>query len=49
MAVNNRVRSGAVKHIKPKGEASLIPLTEIKKVRKVLSEYGRLRRDALGE
>ncbi len=49
MAVNNWVRSGAVKHIKPKGEASLIPLIEIKKVRKVLREYGRLRRDALGE
>ena len=49
MAVNNWVRSGTIKHIKPKGEASLIPLSEIKKVRKVLLEYGRLRRDALGQ
>lgn len=49
MAVNNWVRSGAVKHVKPKGEPSLIPLSEIKKVRKVLREYGRLRRDALGQ
>jgi hypothetical protein len=49
MAVNNWVRSRAIKHIKPKGEPSLIPLTEIKKVRKVLLQYGRLRRDALGQ
>jgi len=49
MAVNNWVRSGAVKHIKPEGEPSLIPLREIKKVRKVLLEHGRLRRDALDQ
>lgn len=49
MAVNNWVRSGTIKHIKPRGEPSLIPLREIKKVRKVLHEYGRLRRDALDQ
>jgi len=49
MAVNNWVRAGTIKHIKPKGEPSLIPLSEIKKVKKVLDQYGRLRRDALGQ
>ena len=49
MAVNNWVRSSAIRHIKPKGQPSLIPLSEVKKVRKVLLEYGRLRRQALGE
>lgn len=47
MAVNNWVRAKTIRHIKQKGEPSLIPLSEIKKVRKVLEEYGRLRRDAL--
>jgi hypothetical protein len=49
MAVNNWVRAGTIKHVKPKGEPSFIPLSEIKKVKKVLDQYGRLRRDALGQ
>jgi excisionase family DNA binding protein len=49
MAVNNWVRSGAMKHVKPRGQPSLIPLAEVKKVKKVLDQYGRLRRDALGQ
>jgi hypothetical protein len=49
MSINNWVRAGTIKHIKPKGEPSLIPLSEIKKVKKVLDQYGRLRRDALGQ
>ncbi len=48
MTINNWVNAGNLKHIKARGQASLIPLSEIKKVRKVLLEYGRLRRDALG-
>lgn len=48
MAVNNWVRSKAIKHIKVPGQPSLIPLSEIKRVRKVLGEYGRLHRAALG-
>jgi hypothetical protein len=48
MAVNNWVRSRAIKAIKPKRGPSLIPLSEIKKVKKVLDEHGRLRRDVLG-
>lgn len=49
MSVNNWVRSGALKALKPPGQPSVIPLSEIKRVRKVLLEYGRLRREALGE
>jgi excisionase family DNA binding protein len=49
MSINNWVRAGTIKHIKPKGEPSLIPLSEVKKVKKVLDQYGRLRRDALGQ
>ena len=49
MSINNWVRAGTIEHIKPKGEPSLIPLSEIKKVKKVLDQYGRLRRDALGQ
>lgn len=49
MSVNNWVRSGALRAVKPPGQASVIPLSEIKRVRKVLLEYGRLRRDALGQ
>lgn len=48
MAVNNWVNSGLLLHIKPKGQPSVIPLREIKRVRKILMEHGRLRRDALG-
>jgi len=42
------VNSGLLLHIKPKGQPSVIPLREIKRVRKILLKHGRLRRDALG-
>ena len=48
MTINNWVNAGDLKHIKAMGQPSLIPLSEIKKVKKVLDEYGRLNRDALG-
>lgn len=48
MSVNNWVRSGQLRCIKPPGQPSVIPLSEIKRVHKVLLEYGRLRKDALG-
>jgi hypothetical protein len=48
MTVNNWVRSGAVRDIKQKTLASVIPLREIKRVRKILMQQGRLRRDVLG-
>lgn len=49
MTINNWVNSGALMHIKPKGQPSVIPLGEIKRVRNILLEHGRLRRDALGQ
>ena len=48
MTINNWVNKGHLKHVKAAGQPSLIPLSEIKKVRKVLDEYGRLQTDALG-
>jgi hypothetical protein len=48
MTINNWVNSRALKDIKARGQPSLIPLREIKRVRAVLAEHGRLRRDALG-
>lgn len=48
MSVNNWVRSRTIGVIKPPGQPSVIPLSEIKRVRKVLLQYGRLRRDAMG-
>jgi hypothetical protein len=48
MAVNNWVNSGLLPHIKQKALPSVIPLREIKRVRKILLKHGRLRRDALG-
>lgn len=49
MTINNWVNSHALNEIKKQGPGpSLIPLREIKKVKKVLDEYGRLHRDALG-
>lgn len=47
MTVNNWVNSGLVSHIKQKGQPSVIPLREIKRVRNVLISHGRLRRDAI--
>ena len=49
MTVNNWVNSGLLRHIKQKGQPSVIPLGEIKRVRKILQDHGRLRRDALGQ
>lgn len=49
MTVNNWVNSGALPHIKPNGQPSVIPLREIKRIRSVLLEHGRLRRGALGQ
>jgi hypothetical protein len=49
MAVNNWARSGAIKAFKPEGQPSMLPLSEIKRVRKILEEYGRLNREALGQ
>lgn len=52
MTINNWVnsKSPALREIKQRGPGpSLIPLSEIKKVKKVLDQYGRLRRDALGQ
>lgn len=49
MAVNKWVNAGTVRHIKAKGQPSLVPLTEIKRVRKIMDEYGRLRKDALDQ
>jgi hypothetical protein len=48
MTVNNWVRSGALRDIKQKTLASVIPLREIKRVHKILLQHGRLRRDARG-
>ena len=48
MSVNNWVRLKTIASIKPPGQPSVIPLSEIKRVKKVRDQYGRLRRDALG-
>jgi hypothetical protein len=48
MTVNNWVNTGLLLQIKQKAVASVIPLREIKRVRKILQRHGRLRRDALG-
>ena len=50
MTINNWVRSGALPQIKRRGPGpSVTTLYEIKKIKKILDEYGRLRRDALGQ
>jgi hypothetical protein len=48
MTINNWVNSGLLRDIKQKTLASVIPLREIKRVRKILLKHGRLRRDARG-
>ena len=48
MTINNWVNAGDLNHIKARGQPSVIPLSEVKKVRKILLQYGRLRRDAQG-
>jgi len=49
MTINNWVNAGDLRHIKSPGQPSLIPLADIKRVKVVLDEHGRLRRSALGE
>jgi hypothetical protein len=47
--VNSWINTHALLALKAKGHPSVIPLREIKRIRKILLEYGRLHRDALGE
>ena len=49
MTVNNWVNARTIGHIKQRGAPSVIPLREVKRVRKIIAEHGRLRRDALGQ
>ena len=42
MAINNWVRSRKMQHIKLPGEASVIPLREVKRIRKLLAGGNRL-------
>ncbi|SRR6266571_3843830 len=44
MTINNWVNAGALEALRQKGVPSVIPLSEIKRVRKMLKEHGRLRR-----
>jgi len=41
-AVNNWVRRGKLKHIKIVGQPSVVPLSEIKRIKKLLTTRGRL-------
>ena len=41
-AVNNWVRAGKMKHIKIAGQPSVVPLPEIKRIKKLLTPRGRL-------
>src|SRR5258705_13974429 len=41
-AVNNWVNAGKMRHIKIAGQASAIPLSEVKRIRKLLTPQGRL-------
>jgi hypothetical protein len=43
MSVNNWVRTGKMKEIKVPGNPSAIPLSEVKRVRKILAQERRLR------
>ena len=43
MSVNNWVRGGKIQQVKVAGQPSAIPLSEIKRVRKILAEDRRLR------
>ena len=49
MTINNWVNAGHLTHIKAPGQPSVIPFADIKRLKVVLDEHGRLRRDALGE
>lgn len=41
-AVNNWVRAGKMKHIKIAGQPSAVPLSEIKRIKKLMTPRGRL-------
>jgi|SRR5712691_4908375 len=43
MSVNNWVRTKKIRHIKVTGQPSAIPLSEVKRVRKILAQERRLR------
>lgn len=43
MSVNNWVRAGKIRQVKVAGQPSAIPLSEVKRVRKILIEERRLR------
>ncbi|MBP6669192.1 MAG: hypothetical protein KA180_07070 [Gemmatimonadales bacterium] len=43
MSVNNWVRARKIRHIKVAGQPSAIPLSEVKRVRKILAKERRLR------
>jgi hypothetical protein len=43
MSINNWVNAGKLRHIKISGQPSAIPLSEIKRVKKILAEERRLR------
>lgn len=43
MSINNWVRAGKVQQVKVAGQPSAIPLSEIRRVRKILAEDRRLR------
>lgn len=44
MSVNGWARTGKIRHIKVTGQPSAVPLSEVKRVRKILAEERRLRR-----
>src|SRR6266550_2313953 len=41
-AINNWVRAGKMRHIKIAGQPSAVPLSEIKRIKKLLTPRGRL-------
>ena len=44
MAVNGWIRSGRMRHIKVAGQPSAIPLSEVKRIKRLQGPGGRLRR-----
>ena len=44
MAVNGWIRSGRMRHVKVAGQPSAIPLSEVKRIKKLLGQKGRLPR-----
>src|SRR5689334_16357530 len=43
-AVNNWINAGKMKHIKISGQPSAVPLSEVKRIKNLLTPLGRLRR-----